>query len=68
VTHAHLEAEPDLLVEKPTIVDLGWVVPEGLERLRSDVLAARPTGAHTRSLWIYATLNELELWAREFLR
>jgi asparagine synthase (glutamine-hydrolysing) len=65
--HAHLEAGPDLLRDKPSIVNLGWVNGDGLDRLRAEVLSARPTRAYTRHLWVYATLNELELWARELV-
>lgn len=67
MTHAHLEAGPDLLLGRPAIVDLGWVRADGLDRLRAEVLAARPTRALTRHLWLYATLNELELWTQEWV-
>jgi hypothetical protein len=67
VIHTHLAAGPDLLTGEPAIVDLGWVDPEGLRLLREEVLAARPSLAHTTGLWAYATLNELELWAQELL-
>jgi asparagine synthase (glutamine-hydrolysing) len=67
VIHTHLAAGPDLLAGTPAIVDFGWVEPTGLERLRDEVRAARPTLAYTRNLWVYATLNELELWAQELV-
>jgi asparagine synthase (glutamine-hydrolysing) len=67
VIHAHLAAGPDLLAGRPAVVDLGWVDPVGLVQLREEVAAARTTMAFTRGLWAYATLNELELWAQEWV-
>jgi asparagine synthetase B (glutamine-hydrolysing) len=67
VIHSHLAAGPDLLAGEPAIVEFGWVEPAGLERLRNEVRAARPTMAYTRNLWAYATLNELELWVQELI-
>lgn len=68
VTHTHLAAGPDLLGGTPRVVKHGWVDPYGLARLRAEVFAARPMSAFTPHLWVYATINELELWATEFLR